>query len=97
MHRSGYGADRLWTWFGLDRASFLVLPRVLMHDMPDDWQDRMTTLLEEYQAVFPNQPEIGTRVQCTRRGKLVKWPEWLLNYRRPDFDEINKIRQVEAA
>lgn len=40
----GPGYDALWGWFGLSRASFLVLPRVLMHEMPDDWQLRMAAL-----------------------------------------------------
>src|SRR5690606_33683217 len=30
------GRERLWTWFSLSYASFLVLPRAGMHQMPDD-------------------------------------------------------------
>lgn len=90
------GHERLWGWFSCSRASFLVLPRVLMHDMPDEWQLRMARLLEEYCEEFPNQPDIGTRVQCTRGGKLVSWPQWLLNYRRPDQAEIDNMRRKEA-
>lgn len=89
--RSGY--QRLWDWFGLSYASFLTLPRVLMHDMPDDWQKRMAVLLEEYGDAFPNQPRLGTRVQCTVDNKLAKFPEWLLNYRHPDKAEIDKLRE----
>ena len=88
--RPGY--DALWLWFGLDRASFLVLPRILMHEMPDEWQAKMAALLDEYGETFPNQPDIGTRVQCTQHGKLVSWPDWVLNYRRPDHDEIDNMR-----
>lgn len=86
------GHDRLWGWFSLSYASFLTLPRILMHAMPDDWQERMTALLEEYDAAFPNQPDIGTRVQCVHGKKLSKFPAWLLNYRRPDQAEIDKLR-----
>ena len=92
--RSGY--DALWLWFGLDRASFLVLPRILMHEMPDEWQAKMAALLAEYGDAFPNQPNIGTRVQCTQRGKLVSWPDWMLNYRHPDHDEIDNLRSRET-
>ncbi len=63
-----------------------------MHEMPVEWQDKMAALLEEYDAAFPNQPELGTRVQVTQGGKLVKTPSWLLNYRHPEQDEIDKLR-----
>lgn len=33
------GENALWLWFGLSRASWLTLPRVLMHEMPDEWRD----------------------------------------------------------
>jgi len=84
--------SRLWDWFGLSYASFLTLPRVLMHEMPEEWQDKMTDLLEEFGETFPNQPNIGTRVQATKDGKLIKFPEWIINYRRPDKEQINKLR-----
>lgn len=88
----GEGYQRLWGWFGLSRASFLTLPRVLMHEMSDEWQGKMTDLLEEYDESFPNQPEMGTRVQCTDlSNKLTKFPNWILNYRRPDKGEIEKL------
>ena len=97
MARRGY--DALWLWFDLDRASFLVLPRVLMHEMPDKWQGQMAKLLDEYGEAFPNQPPIGTRVQCTTLGgKLRSWPDWVLDYRRPDRVAIGKLRpKTEAA
>jgi hypothetical protein len=86
------GKERLWGWFELSYASFLVIPRVLMHSMPDDWQNQMASLLEEYQDTFPNQPDIGTRVQATKNGKLTKMPEFLKNYRHPDHRAIEKIK-----
>jgi hypothetical protein len=86
------GRDRLSTWFGLGRASFLTLPRVLMEAMPDHWQGRMAALLEEYNEAFPHQPDIGSRVQITQDGKLIKTPAWLLNYRHPDQAAIDALR-----
>ncbi len=80
-------------WFGLSYASFLVLPRVLMQDMPAEWQERMAVLLNEYDDAYPNQPDIGTRVQATKDGKMTKMPEWLLNYRHPARAEIEKLRR----
>jgi len=67
----------LQCWFNLSYASFLTLPRVLMEAMPVEWQNRMVALLNEYAEAFPNQPDIGTRVQVTDlSGKLIKTPEW---------------------
>jgi hypothetical protein len=87
------GCDALWLWFGLSRASFLTIPRVLMHEMPDDWQGRMAELLREYDATFPNQPDIGTRVQAINLdGRLIPMPGWLVNYRHPDADAIARLR-----
>jgi hypothetical protein len=87
------GHQRLWEWFGLSRAAFLTLPRVLMHEMPDDWQDRMTTLLEQYDATFTNLPTIKSTVQATTLdGKLTSMPEVLKNYRHPRQDEIEALR-----
>lgn len=87
------GDNKLWGWFGLSHASFLTLPRVLMHEMSEEWQNKMATLLVEYEETYPNQPDIGTRVQATRSGKLTKFPEYLLNYRHPQRDEIGILRR----
>ena len=86
-------SDNLNCWFSLSYASFLVLPRVLMEAMPKEWGDKMAELLNEYDETFPNQPDIGTRVQITHGGKLIKTPSWLINYRRPDQSEINACRK----
>lgn len=86
------GHDNLWLWFGLSHASFLTLPRVLMHAMSDEWQGKMAELLEEYDEAFPNQPNIGTRVQITQKGKLIAAPDWIVNYRHPDIEIIEKMK-----
>lgn len=88
----GEGYQRLWGWFGLSYASFLTLPRVLMHEMPDEWQGKMAELLEQYDAAFLHKPDTGTRVQITSGGKLFRTPEWLINYRRPDQAAIERLR-----
>lgn len=92
--RSGY--ERLWGWFGLSRASFCVMPRVLMHEMPDEWQDKMAALLEEYQATFKTYelPACRVMAQSTRGSRFASWPEWLLNYRRPLVDAIETLRHA---
>lgn len=89
------GYQKLWGWFGLSYAAFLVLPRVLMHAMPDEWQEDMERLLSQYEAAFPNQPNIGTTVRATdpKTNRLAKMPDWLCHYRRPDGDEIRRARE----
>jgi len=85
--------EDLSCWFGLSYASFLTLPRVMMEAMPDEWKKKMAVLLNEFDDAFPNQPDIGTRVQITKDGKLIKTPEWMINYRRPDYQKINSCRE----
>jgi hypothetical protein len=91
--KNGEGHQKLWGWFGLSYASFLTLPRVLMMEMPDEWQGRMADLLNEYADEFPNQRHLpGTRVLATENNKLVKWPAWLLRYKYPDSEQIEICR-----
>lgn len=89
------GKERLWNWFGLSHASFLVLPRVLMQEMPDEWQDKMTTLLDEFNNAFtnlePNECQFAVR-SVNLNGRLVKLPEWLKNYRHPDQERIKEVK-----
>jgi hypothetical protein len=82
IHRPGH--DALWGWFGLSYASWLTLPRILMHEMPDEWQARMAALLHEYNETFPNQPPYGTTVRATTaNGKITRMPDWISEYRHP--------------
>lgn len=87
--------DRLHTWWSLSYASFLVLPRVLMQEMSNEWQEKMAELLEEYDETFDT-GDIGIRgVRVTAYGddgKFVKIDQRLLNYRRPDKSFINSLK-----
>lgn len=87
------GRHKLSCWFGLTYASWLTIPRVMLGNMPDSWQSKLADLLEEYDLTFTNQPDIGTRVQITKDGKLTKAPPWLLNYRRPDCKMLQSMKQ----
>ena len=89
-------SDAVHAWFGLSYATFLTLPRVLMQEMSDEWQERMVQLLREYEVEFPNQPDIGTRIQITQNGKLIKTPSWLLNYRYPDHETIQSLKKATS-
>lgn len=83
-------------YFGLTYASWLTLPRVLMESMPEGWKTSMATLLNEYEDAYPNQPSYGTTVRVTVDGKMVRTPEWLINYRHPDRSMINRVRGLSG-
>ncbi|WP_440466935.1 hypothetical protein ACKI1H_27295 [Pseudomonas sp. YH-1] len=91
---SGY--DQLWQWFGLSYSAYAVLPRVMMHAMPDDWQGRMAALLDEWIAAWPNQPDISAHIQIKQANRFIKTPEWLLNYRHPDQAQLERMRAAKA-
>lgn len=91
MKSEGY--QKLWGWFGLSYATFLVLPRILMHEMSDDWQGRMAGLLEEYNEVYKHSPVDCVQVRATdKNNRLAKMPDWILNYRYPNYKEIASLK-----
>lgn len=91
-----HGHDALWDWFGLSYASWLTLPRSMMHEMPDDWQRRMAELLNEWSATWDSSDMPDPQVTAKAGGKFCRWPDWLLNYRHPDRDAINALRSNVA-
>ena len=91
------GRERLWLWFSLSYASWLTMPRVMMHAMPDEWQDRMAALLEEWDAHWDSSDMPNTRVQAVgERGRITRFPSWLLNYRHPDRRALNALLRLPA-
>lgn len=44
--------DAVHGWFGLSYCSHVVLPRVLLQSMPDEWQERFVILMRELEAAF---------------------------------------------
>jgi hypothetical protein len=63
-----------------------------MEAMPEEWKRDMAELLNQYDEAFELPEPLGTRVQTTKNGKLVKTPKWLLNYRRPDLKFIKSLK-----
>ena len=87
------GKDDLHLWFGLSYASFLVLPRSFMQEMPDEWQGKMAELLNEYGQTFKCVEEIDSVFVSARKGnKFASIPEWVTNYRRPNREVINSYK-----
>ena len=89
---SAPGRDALWLWFGLSRASWLTLPRVLHHDMPDEWQGKLAALLNELDAAFPNYPEIQHVVTVKAGNRFIRTAAALCDYRNPDRAAIAAMR-----
>lgn len=87
------GHEKLWLWFGLSRASWLTMPRALMHAMPDEWQGPMAGLLREFDDEFPNWCQQQLYVMAKEGGKFTALPETLCNYRHPDRDAIDGMRR----
>lgn len=91
--RSPQGSERLSCWFGLTYASWLTMPRVLMEDMPEEWQGKMAALLEEWDATWDTGCYGGTRVMLTQHGQYAKMDPRLINYRYPDREWVASLRQ----
>lgn len=91
----GPGYEAMWGYFGLSRASWLVLPRVLVHGMPDEWQGRMAALLDEFHATYTNVPAYEVHVQLKQSGRFIKMPDWV-GYRHPDMAVIERFKGVAS-
>lgn len=70
----------VWDWFP-SRTSFLVLPRIALQEMPEEWQARFVALLREAEAMGIVTPDLDV---CRRddKGRLQKVPKAWCNYRR---------------
>lgn len=92
------GHDALWDWFGLSYASFITLPRVLAHAMPDEWQAQMAKLLEQFDEAWPGGVDLPTPHVSARddSNKFTSWPGWLLRYRHPDWEAIEALKQKKS-
>jgi hypothetical protein len=86
------GREKLWLYFGLSRASWLTLPRVLLHEMPDEWQSKFADLLKELDEAFPGYPDLKHFVTVKKGNKFVKVPRCLADYRHPDKNAIAAMR-----
>lgn len=69
------------TWFSLSYASYLVVNRSLLQSMPDEWQFRFTSLMDELRTHFANVNEPRYTVYVRdERGRFAKDP--IPNYHR---------------
>lgn len=87
-------------WWGLSYSTFLVMPRVAMQLMPEEWQEKMAELLNQYDDTI-NTSAFGVK-GCTVRatggdGKLMKMPEQWLNYRHPSAETKKAILKSQPS
>lgn len=83
MHLSKDGAimeEPMGYFFGLSYASWLVLPRLALQEMPLDWQARFMALMEEGEYLGLETPR-DVSVVRKKAGKFVNNDHWN-NYRR---------------
>jgi hypothetical protein len=92
--RARVGESALWVQFERGQ-SFLVWPRSMMHEMPDDWQLRAAELLEEWDAAWrmpDDWPVAYISARDERTNRFTRWPDWLLNYKYRDRDKIDELK-----
>jgi hypothetical protein len=66
-----------------------------MHEMPDEWQNKMAELLEEWDQTWDSS-EMPTPIVNAKKGdRFAKWPNWLLMYRHPDKAKVQQLRIKE--
>ncbi len=85
--------ETIHNWFGLTYASYLVLPRVLMQEMPSEWQAKMVVLLNEAQEAWEHDDNYTVYLR-DKNGKFKEDP--LRKYKYPDWDAIEAVRKKVA-
>lgn len=61
--------DRIHRWFELSYAQYLTVPRSVLRSMPDEWQDRFVTCLEELDETIDWRPKSGRYWVQLKDGK----------------------------
>ncbi len=83
-------------YFSLSGSSWLVLPRVLMNEMSEHWQNRFVECLDEFDQEFPNWSDRidgDLFVTAKIKGRFVQLPDWADNYRNPNKLQIMMCRR----
>jgi hypothetical protein len=85
-------------FFELSYASYLVLPRALIQEMPLEWQRRMVSLLDQMRAEFPGYGTAAApdnyRVHLLDEGTHRFRRDGLSEYRHPDHALIDSLRKA---
>lgn len=89
--------EPVWDWFELSYAQYLTIPRSIMQAMPVEWQLRMVQCLEELDETFAWRPEEGRYWVQLKDGRGRYTHDPLMEYRHPDQEYIESIRNAEGA
>lgn len=76
--------------FGLTYASFVVLPRTVLMDMPIEWQEKFIELMDELNDTFDYEEKLQMDIEVSvkKNNKYAKMPEWIYKYRHPQHKDI---------
>lgn len=64
------GKDALHLWWELSYAQYLTIPRSVMQSMPDKWQSKMASLLNELDETIDWRPKNDTCYYVSLRDQL---------------------------
>ncbi len=90
--------DFIHNQFGLSYASWMVMPRVLMCEMPNDWQKDMVRLWDEFNEMWDMDllyKHGEPFVQLRKGGKFISIEKTgLPHYRHPQRGGIEHFRKL---
>ena len=83
------------TAFGLTYAAWLCLPRVLLQEMPLEWQVKLVELLDQFDDEFDWLPANATMYVQFKddSGTFMKVPRELCHYKYPEQEALDKMRR----
>ncbi len=76
------------TWFELTYAQFLTVPRLVMQNMPLEWQEKMAALLDEMDETFDWRPKEGRYWVKLRDANGRFWHAPLEDYRHGSCEHL---------
>jgi hypothetical protein len=92
------GRDALQAVFGGRSSSYLVLPRTLLLEMPDEWQGRFAACIAELDRTFHKPQSLPGSAYVVRfrdgEGNYLRDP--LVNHHTPDRAFIESLRVPPA-
>lgn len=82
-------------WFELTYASYLTIPRSILEDMPDEWQQRFYLLFAELNERYTSWPPSGQHYEVRLRNERGRYcSDALQAYRHPDQQALASIRKA---
>ena len=85
-----YVEPPIHAWFGLTYASYLVVPRSVLQEMPVEWQEKLVALMEELQDSVDQEKVDDNYTVSLRRpdGRFAKDPLCQYRHGNPHAQEL---------